>query len=92
MDMAEEVVTGGRQSKPVRSWGALADMATSALGVSCSSCSYGGLPMIAESWGHGSSEDRVRDLWVRSAGVGEEPRAILLAVCTKDARVAAGWP
>lgn len=87
--MAEEV-TGGRQSRLVRSWGALADMAMSALGVSCSSCSYGGLPIITESWGHGSSEDRVRDLWVRSAGAGDEPRAILWAVCTKDALVAAG--
>jgi hypothetical protein len=84
--MAEELGTGGLQSRLVRSWGGLIDMAMSALGVSCSSCSYGGLPIIAKSW------DRVRDLWVRSAGAGEEPRAMLLAVCTKDARVAAGWP
>jgi hypothetical protein len=48
--------------------------------------------MIAESGDHGSIEGLVRDLCGRSRGAGEVLRAILLAVCTKEALVAAGWP
>src|SRR6266849_4135214 len=92
-DVAEPVKdTVGRSSKLVCSWGASADAACLTLRDWRSSCSYGGLVTIPESGDHISSECRVRDLCVRSAGTGEELRAILLAVCTKDALVAAGWP